>query len=334
MREQARNALDEYAARIGIDVADVVAEVENTYGEPELIAAVGSTAAGLGTRYSDFDFIAVIDRDDVPAFPVTAFVGGKMIDTEYMASATLCGMIAEIGQPFAPAKVLDAREWHACVSRLRKLSRLAWSAPMLCSAKWDDLAESLRAGPLAREMSQFWYRDAWRKRIVSEWLWQDAPLTACVRLGEAIVELVEAELAARGQFYFGLKWTPHKASRSMDPALIGAIEFAQRFPSGKADLARFHSHGIEWFHELTKERDEPPLRAHLSIHPKAAVHDLGGEWMLSRDGCAGAFVKGTAAPAPDLPVWSGGSFEEPPPWVMSLFRRNLLWLGVSTGERS
>jgi Nucleotidyltransferase domain len=334
-QDDAMKAIRSFLQSRSLAEADLLAQVTEGYGEPELVAATGSIAAGVGNRASDIDLVVVVPSQKVTSFPVTSFIGGLMVDTDYVSTETVRSLCTSVRSGLVGNFVSNCDTWSIASAHLRRLARLSESAVLVASSSWQDQLDELRSGILSRAASQYWEVEAYRRWIAASWMSDITAHVACLRFYEALIAAAESLMCAEGRVYTGLKWVPAKAARSESLLARDLVEAAQAGPICWADDPhRFMRKAHQLLQSWSNSNSQCEYRVNLLVHSSATVEKIGGKVLVHRDNLAGVALNGEVdlLNSANRLVWSSELFQTPEPWLLALFAQNVLWLDVSYAE--
>lgn len=334
-QDDAMEAIRFFLRKRDLTEADLLAQVTNNYGEPELVAATGSIAAGVGNSTSDIDVAVVVPSQKVTSFPVTSFIGGLMVDTEYVNSDTIRSLCMSVKRGLVGNFISNCDSWSLASAQLRRLSRLSESAVLIASSSWQRQLDELRSGVLSRAASHYWKVEAYRRWTTARWMSSTTPHVACLRFYEALIAAAESLMCAEGQVYTGLKWTPAKAARSESQFAKELVATAQASPACWADNPRkFLNQAQQLLESWSDCRSPSDMRANLLIHSSATIERIGGKVLIHRDNLAGVALSGNVDTlfSETRLLWSDKLSVSPEPWLLKLLAQNLLWLDISVPE--
>ncbi|MDJ0642621.1 MAG: nucleotidyltransferase domain-containing protein [Erythrobacter sp.] len=328
--EDALLCVRDFLGSKGLDETDLLSLVSDTYGEPVLVAATGSIAAGVGNSKSDIDLVVVVPGENVTSFPVTCFKSGVMIDTEYLNSSVVEELFRHVEQAGVATRLLNCDAWSLEFAKLRRLTRISESAVLKATPEWQSKLDQLRSGVLAAACAEFWRIETYRRWVTARWLAPTNGRLACLRMSEALIAAAESMLSTEGQVYAGLKWVSAKAQRSPNTEPLRLVNAAYRASRHWSDdPTGYLRHGGRLLENFLGEIEAAQIDCVLSRHSDVIVEEFGARTLLHRSKLAGAAVKGAHEELTHANhVWRGGSKDVPPPWLMDLLTNNLLWLDI------
>ena len=87
--------LDSFLARRGLHREQLVAQLDEPFGRPLLVAAAGSILQGVGNERSDLDLIVVVE-DKVSRMPLASYARAVLVDPTYFGAAETASWITAL----------------------------------------------------------------------------------------------------------------------------------------------------------------------------------------------------------------------------------------------
>jgi hypothetical protein len=322
-----RSRFEEHIAPHGLTPEQVLAQVDDVFGEPLLVVATGSVLAGYGRPSSDIDVYVVVPEEVASTLPIMSYQGSARVDVALFGAGTLTERHRQMALPWPPPEPSPAA-WTRRRRSLDSLSRFGLGLLLASDggrwAEWQREVDTETAGWLAN-----WYaHEAVRKQAAARLLLPIKPRLAALKASEALIAALERRAVLAGERYFKWKFVGEKMRRLGDEKGYAWAWHALAPPPAAADSADYARRTDGILTELLADVDTTGWRLRPMLAAGAARYDFGGEALLSR------WALRTVALEPDSPAatgdcWDYALTEEWHPDVAGLFAEDMLWLGIA-----
>ena len=322
-----RSRFEEHIALHAVTPEQVLAQVDDVFGEPLLVVATGSVLAGYGRPTSDIDVYVVVPEEVASTLPIMSYQGGARFDVALFGAGTLTERHRQMALPWPPAQpspTVFARRRRS----LDSLSRFGLGLPLVTDGgRWADWQREVDTETGAWLAS--WHAaEAVRKQAAARLLLPVKPRLAALKASEALIAALDRRAVLAGERYFRWKFIGEKMRRLGDDRGHAWAWHALCPPPAAADSADYARRTGEIVTELLADVDTAGWRLRPMLAAGAARHDFGGEVLLSRWGLR-AVATDPGGPAATGESWDYGLTEEWHPDVAGLFAEDMLWLGVA-----
>jgi hypothetical protein len=285
---QFRQYLTDFLARKGNGIDDLRKQVDNSFGEPHLVAAAGSVLQGFGNEESDVDVLALVDAPRVTDLPISSHVLDMPVDVNYIDVTWMRSAGDDVLAGWLPTAVgLSQEQWRAAYRRVTKIGRLAYGLPLAGDPALFDWQEQLRKA-FPWHASRWWRAECLRQLTAARLLASGRPLLAAQRYCDAGMAALESAAAAMNEAYTGPKWIGAKLRRIGDPVLESAFQRLIEIPVTTADAGAYGTDAEQIVTALTSADPLPgDPYVLLTLHEGVQREEVLGLVLLHRFGARG-----------------------------------------------
>jgi hypothetical protein len=322
-----------FLARKGRGVDDLKAQVDRSFGEPQLVVAAGSVLQGFGNEESDLDVIALVDAPQVTDIPIPSHVLDMPVDVNYLDVRWIRAAADETLAGFTPAVLGTSQsQWRAAYRRMTKVGRIVYGLPLAGDPALFDWQRELRAA-FPGYAAAWWRAECLRQLAAARLIGAGRPLLAAQRAYDAGMAALESAVSPLDEAYTGPKWIGAKLRRVGDPALEAAYERLVRLPVSEPEAVPYLGAAERTVLEVLGDLPADPdiaVAAHEDVQRVVAL----GRVLLHRYG-----ARGVQSDDPEFGVADadgllyGGAVSELPDGVRALLLEGLAWLTVREGSR-
>jgi hypothetical protein len=323
-----------FLAPKGVQVTDLLGQVDASFGEPLLIVAAGSVLEGFGNQESDVDLLVFVDAPKVTDFPISSHTLGLPLDVNYIDAswAKESGQLIISGVLHQTA-AFGRGEWKRSYRRLTRLGRTSIGAVLGGDADWLDWQQELRAA-FPRYAVSWWRTEAVRQRCAANLLASQRPLLAAQRCCDAALAVLESLAAQGGELYVGPKWIGAKLRRLAVPEYVRAFERVIDLPTTSAEANDYMREVGDLMSELTSDHPLPtdPDVA-LNRLPGVQRWEVRGRVLVQRWGLRGVELGDDSDidHASDDGVLWRGRISKLSGAALAIAEQDLAWLSVEEG---
>jgi hypothetical protein len=316
-----------------LEVEDLKREVDEVFGEPQLISATGSVLQGYGNADSDIDVYVVVPAR-VTAFPITSYKSRARIDLCYHSEGELRRRIELLRDEPWPRGDANRTAWLAQHRALDDVTRFALGVALHAETAWDETLCDLRRPWLAEQVVTWWEVEAYRRWVACEWLRDEKPFLAAQRAFEAVWLALESRNARDGHFYFTPKWSSLKLADRDDWRGLALLEHGLEFPLDETECGLFIDQQRDALEEILGRPPEESrgYQLQLWLAPGAEVWKVARSTVVARWAMRGVELPETSLMLADEGAGLVAAVDDPrsiSPLHKQLFREDMLWLGVA-----
>jgi len=330
--EEALDArLDAFLTARGVTRGQLLAQLDEPFGAPLLVAAVGSIMQGVGNRRSDLDLIVIVPKP-VARMPAASYVGPVLIDPAYFSVDEAERWLA-IRESRWPARgPVDLPQWGRYCEQLSYATRFAFGRALAGTDRWIEWMQCFRDSWLIERVCQWWRVESVRKRVAARWLLDQRPLLAAQRELEAVLALLEVRAAAAGLHFIGPKWLAEKLKAIGDGEALEILRACLRAPRRTGEVEA-HVERCEAACAALSGSSVDPSVAWLSYLPDVDGEHRDGRVFFHRGNVRGVALADMPAvlPGQGQPLWCGRADADPPRAARVLFAADLCWLSIGAG---
>ena len=322
-----RSRFEEHITPHGVTPEQVLAQVDDVFGEPLLVVATGSVLAGFGRPSSDVDVYVVVPEEVASTLPLMSYQGSARFDVSLFGAGTLTERHRQMALPWPPPD--PSPSGYARRRRsLDSLSRFGLGLPLATDGgRWQEWQRQVDTETGAWLGS--WHAlEATRRQAAARMLLPVKPRVAAHKASEALIAALDRRAVLAGERYFRWKFIGEKMRRLGDEQGHAWAWHALCLPPAAADCADYVRRTDEIVTELLADVDTTGWRWRPQLAAGAARHDFGAEALLSRWGLR-AVAMDPESPAASGESWEYAVGEEWHPDVVGLFVEDMLWLGVA-----
>lgn len=322
-----RSRFEEHIEPHGVTAEQVLAQVDDVFGEPLLVVATGSVLAGYGRPTSDIDLYVVVPEEVASTLPLMSFQGSARIDVALFGAGTLTERHRQMALPWPPPE--PSPTGYARRRRsLDSLSRFGLGLPLATDGgRWQQWQRDVDTETGAW-LSSWHAVEAVRRQAAARLLLPAKPRLAAHKASEALISALDRRAVLAGERYFRWKFVGEKLRRVGDEQGQAWAWHALCLPPAVADCADYARRTDEIVTELLAGVDTTGWRLRPRLAAGAARHDFGAEALVSRWGLRAVTMEATS-PAATGDSWDYALGEEWHPDVAGLFVEDMLWLGVA-----
>lgn len=331
-----RRVLDEH----GVSEARLMAEADNPFGEPLAISVSGSQALGYVTDRQFVQLDVIVEAENITDFAVVSYLDDLRIETIYYGAQDVLRRVGALrSEPWPVSGHIDRGAWLRREQQLNTALRFRLGTALCTTGPWTAHLAALREDWLPDAVSNWWRTEARRRWQAARWLGETT--AGAHRYCDAVLYAVECRATALdrlslagGHFSIGPCWLADRVDGLVLPTGDDPREMlrtALRAPSRPADAAGY----LAWCEEvlgglLGTVDGNGELAAQLHYSLGVSVRAFGNHTLVSRwEMRALEFDPVVDVPADDTDVvWQGPAGTTPPPAVLDLFRKEMLWLGM------
>jgi hypothetical protein len=321
-----RSRFEEHITPHGLTPEQVLAQVDDVFGEPLLVVATGSVLVGYGRPTSDIDVYVVVPEEVASTLPIMSYQGAARIDVALFGAGTLAERHRQMTLPWpppAPSPTAFARRRRS----LDSLSRFGLGLPLATDGgRWQDWQRQVDT-ETGGWLSGWHAAEAVRKQLAARLLLPVKPRLAALKAGEALIAALDRRAVLAGERYFKWKFIGEKMRRLGDEEGHALAWQALCPPPAAADSADYVRRTDAAVTELLADVDTTGWRLRPMLAAGVARHDFGGEVLVSRWGLRTVAVD-PGSPAASGESWDYALTEQWHPDVAGLFAEDMLWLGI------
>jgi hypothetical protein len=265
------------------------------------------------------------------------------VETIYYGAADVLGRATALAaEPWPATGRIDRGVWLRREQQINTALRFRLGSALRTTGPWGGHLAELRGDWLASAVSNWWRTEARRRWQAARWLGDGT--VAAHRYCDAVLHAIEAEVTALGHLtlaggHFSIgpcwlsdridAWTPDTGDEPRE-----LLRTALRAPSEPERTAAY----LAWCENvlsgllgpLDGDDGDGALAVQLRYSPGVTVRAFGNHTLVSRwEMRALEFDPAADVPADDTDVvWAGPAGATPPPAVLDLFRKEMLWLGM------
>jgi predicted nucleotidyltransferase len=332
--ETRRIRLEQFLAPHGYHAESLLQEVENVFGEPELVSATGSVLSGFGNATSDVDLMVVVPRVGLHDLPILSFPKHLRVDSEYYGSQDVQDQVTIVrDQPWPPRQRISRSIWVKYWRALRIVTRLEGSFPLKASPAWSDRVASLSGDWLRSQVSNWWYHEALRLRIAAQWAQPRNPLLAQLRMSDALLCALHGEVSQCGELILHKKWLPEKLKAAGLRQHLQLFEFAISSTAGTVmDEEKYARLEREVDSILAHGLGQSRVSIQLRLSDGTKVINVPGGILVSQWDMEGMYFEGTPCVIQNDLVFQGSVFCKPSREALELWDRGMCWCGLISEE--
>lgn len=319
----------------GVTEARLMAEADNPFGEPLAISVSGSQTLGYRTDRQFVQLDVIVEAENITDFAVASYIDDLRVETIYYGAQDVLARAEAIrAEPWPVPERIDRGVWLRREQQLNTALRFRLGTTLRTTGPWAGHLAALDDPWLPAAVSSWWRVEARRRWQAARWL--GTTTVAAHRYCDAVLHAIEAEVTALdrlslagGHFSIGPCWLADRIdgwapATGDDPREL--LRAALRVPT--SDVAGY----LAWCEGVLSGLLGPldGLTAQLRYSPGVTVRAFGNHTLVSRwEMRALEFDTDAGVPADDVDVvWQGPAGSTPPPAVLDLFRKEMLWLGM------
>jgi hypothetical protein len=322
-----RSRFEEHITPHGVKPEQVLAQVDDVFGEPLLVVATGSVLAGFGRPTSDVDVYVVVPEEVASTLPLMSYEGSARFDVSLFGAGTLIERHRQMTEPWPPPDPEPASFARRRRS-LDSLSRFGLGLPLATDGgRWQEWQRQIDS-ETGEWLASFHAVEATRRQEAARMLLPAKPRVAAHKASEALISALDRRAVLAGERYFRWKFIGEKLRRVGDTQGHEWAWQALCLPPALADCADYVRRTDAIVTELLADLDRTGWRLQPQLAAGAARHQFGAEALLSRWGLRTVAMEADS-PAATGEAWDYALGEEWHPDLIGLFVEDMLWLGVA-----